>query len=147
MPSRPPGRPKGAVPPGGEPAKRASGGTNGPPGRPKGAVPPGGEPAERASGGTPWLREEGGAVVLALHVQPGARRTEAAGTHGDLLKIRLAAQPIDGKANAELLRFLAEAFGVPLRQVAIERGETSRQKVVRILAPRARPDREWGRRA
>jgi len=103
----------------------------------------GGELAERATGGTHWLREQGDAVVLALHVQPGARRTEAAGTHGDALKIRLAAPPVDGKANAELLRFLAEAFGVPLRQVAIERGETSRQKVVRILAPRARPDRGW----
>ena len=115
-----------------------------PPGHPKAAAPQGGVLAERASGGShPWLRDESGAIVLALHVQPGARRTEAAGTHGDALKIRLAAQPVDGKANAELLRFLAEAFGVPLRQVAIERGETSRQKVVRILAPRARPDRGW----
>lgn len=92
----------------------------------------------------PWLREEAGAIVLALHVQPGAKRTEAAGTHGDALKLRLAAPPVDGKANAELLRFLADAFGVPLRQVAIERGEASRQKIVRIGAPARRPDREWG---
>ena len=90
-----------------------------------------------------WLREEVDAIVLALHVQPGAKRTEAAGTHGDALKVRLAAPPVDGKANAELVRFLADAFGVPQRQVTIVRGETSRQKSVRIDAPTARPDREW----
>ncbi len=94
-----------------------------------------------------WLREEGedGAValVLTLHVQPGAKRTEAVGAHGDALKIRLAAPPVDGKANAELLRFLAAAFGVPRRAVTLLRGETTRQKTVRIEAPRARPDRDW----
>ena len=93
----------------------------------------------------PWRREEDGAVVLALHVQPGAKRTQVDGTHGDVLKVRLAAPPVDGKANAELVRFLAEAFGVPRRQVAIVRGETSRQKTVRIAAPARRPDRGWGR--
>lgn len=91
----------------------------------------------------PWLREEPGAIVLALHVQPGAKRTETAGTHGRALKVRLAAPPVDGKANAELVRFLAEAFGVPRRQVTIVRGESSREKTVRVDAPRARPDAGW----
>lgn len=81
--------------------------------------------------------------MLALHVQPGATRTEVAGEHGGALKVRLAAPPIDGKANAELLRFLAEAFGVPLRQVALVRGAASRQKTVRVLSPARRPDRDW----
>ena len=92
----------------------------------------------------PWRREDAGALVLALHVQPGAARTEVAGTHGDALKIRLAAPPVDGKANAELLRFLADAFAVPLRQVTLVRSETARRKTVRVDAPRARPDRDWG---
>ena len=94
----------------------------------------------------PWRREEGDgaahALVLTLHVQPGAKRTEVAGVHGDALKIRLAAPPVEGKANAELLRFLADAFGVPQRAVTLVRGETSRQKTVRIEAPRLRPDRD-----
>jgi len=80
-------------------------------------------------------------------VQPGARRTEVSGTHGEegalRLVIRLAAPPVDGKANAELLRFLAAAFGVPLRQVHLVRGATSRQKSVRIDAPTRRPDHGW----
>ena len=95
----------------------------------------------------PWRREDGDALVLALRVQPGASRTEVAGTHGtegDIrLKVRLAAPPIDGRANAELLRFLAEAFDVPLRQVSVLRGATSRSKSVRIESPSRRPDRGW----
>ena len=94
-----------------------------------------------------WRRDEPGAIVLTLHVQPGAKRSEVAGTHGEgtqmRLKIRLAAPPVDGKANAELLRFLADAFEVPLRNVTLLRGETSRQKTVRIDAPARRP--EWCR--
>jgi uncharacterized protein (TIGR00251 family) len=92
----------------------------------------------------PWLREDGAALVLTLRVQPGAKRTEVAGIHGDALKIRLAAPPVDGKANAALLRFLADAFGVPLRNATLLRGETSRAKVVRIEAPARRPDVGWG---
>jgi uncharacterized protein (TIGR00251 family) len=90
--------------------------------------------------GPSWCREEAGAVVLSLHVQPGAKRTEAACIHGDAMKIRLAAPPVDGRANAELLRFLADAFGVPLRSVTLLRGEASRQKTVRVEAPARRPD-------
>jgi uncharacterized protein len=82
-------------------------------------------------------------IVLTLHVQPGARRTEVAGQYGDALKIRLAAPPVEGRANAELLRFLAEAFGVPLRDVTLVRGATSRRKVVRIAGPTLRPDIDW----
>ncbi len=91
----------------------------------------------------PWRRDDDGVLVLTLHVQPGAKRTEVAGRHGEALKIRLAAPPVEGKANAELMRFLAEAFGVHARAVALVRGETSRQKVVRIESPTQRPDRQW----
>jgi uncharacterized protein (TIGR00251 family) len=87
-----------------------------------------------------WLREEGGSVVLTLHVQPGAKRTEVAGVHGEALKIRLAAPPVEGRANEALRRFLADAFGVSLRNVTLVRGEASRDKVVRIDAPARRPD-------
>ncbi len=90
-----------------------------------------------------WRRDDGSAVVLTLHVQPGAKRTEVADAHGDALRIRLAAPPLEGRANAELVRFLAVAFGVPQRNVGIVRGESSRRKVVRIESPTERPDRGW----
>ena len=84
-----------------------------------------------------------GAVELDLHVQPGAKRTEFAGRHGERLKVRIAAPPVDGAANDELVRFLAEAFGVPRRQVILVSGAASRSKRVRIEAPARRPDRAW----
>ncbi|WP_347247669.1 DUF167 family protein [Zoogloea sp.] len=81
-----------------------------------------------------WLTLAGdGSAVLALHIQPGARKTEVAGLHGEALKIRLAAPPVDGKANAALLAFLAQACGVPKSAVSLLSGETSRSKRVRIV--------------
>jgi uncharacterized protein (TIGR00251 family) len=104
------------------------------------------QPGSISSAAT-WRREDAGTVVLALHVQPGAKRTEIAGVHGEgkeaRLKIRLAALPVEGKANVELLRFLAAAFGVRLAAVTLERGETSRNKTVRIERPVRRPDFAW----
>lgn len=74
----------------------------------------------------------GGGVRLTLHVQPGARQSALSGTHGDAIKLRLAAPPIDGRANEALLAFVAEVAGVPLREVILEQGLQSRRKVVRI---------------
>ena len=95
-----------------------------------------------------WRRVDAdGSLTLTIHAQPGAKRTEVVGIHGQGsqagLRLRLAAPPVDGKANAELLRFLADAFGVPLRNVTLLRGEGSRRKTVRISAPVDRPDRSW----
>jgi len=71
-------------------------------------------------------------VILELHVQPGAARSEFAGKHGERIKVRLAARAVDGKANAALIEFLAEHFKVPRRSVRIESGLKSRQKRVVI---------------
>jgi len=94
-----------------------------------------------------WCREDGADLVLALHVQPGAKKSEVVGARGEgiatRLVVRIKAPPVDGKANAELVRFLAGAFGVPLRAVTLLRGESSRQKTVRIARPGERPDRAW----
>ena len=82
---------------------------------------------------------------MQLHAQPGAKRTGIAGMHGTGAdqRLRLAAPAVDGKANAALRAFLAEAFGVALRNVELVRGETGRSKTVRIAAPSRRPDRDW----
>ena len=90
-----------------------------------------------------WRREEATALVLTLHIQPGASRTEVAGVHGGAVKLRVASPPVDGKANAALLAYLADAFDVSLRAVTLVRGQASRQKTVRIESPRRRPDLEW----
>jgi uncharacterized protein (TIGR00251 family) len=69
---------------------------------------------------------------LVVHVQPRAKRSEVAGRHGDAIKVRLQAPPVDGAANEELVRFLAETLGVPRRAVTIVTGLTSRRKTVEI---------------
>lgn len=74
-----------------------------------------------------------GVLTLYLHVQPGAARTGWAGRHGDgALKLRLAAPPVDGKANRACVQWLASAAGVPRSSVRLIRGERSRDKVVQI---------------
>jgi uncharacterized protein (TIGR00251 family) len=77
---------------------------------------------------------DGTACELSLHVVPGASRTAVAGVHGGALRVRLAAPPIDGRANAELLRWLSRALGLPGQAVVLVAGERSRRKRVRIAA-------------
>jgi len=80
-----------------------------------------------------WLRQAGdGALVLCLHVQPGAKTTAFAGRHGDAMKLRLAAPPVDGKANAALCAFLADFCGVAKSAVSLLSGQSSRAKRVRV---------------
>jgi uncharacterized protein (TIGR00251 family) len=87
-----------------------------------------------------WYRRSGDVLTLTLHVQPGAKRTDVAGLHGEALKIRLAAPPVEGRANEALLKFIAAFFGVPLRQVELKQGGQSRHKVVAITGSLVSPD-------
>lgn len=81
---------------------------------------------------SPAITEVAGGVQLRIRVQPRAWRTEAVGRHGDAIRVRLAAPPVDGAANEELVRFLADAFGVPRRAVTVTAGAASRSKTVRV---------------
>ena len=69
---------------------------------------------------------------LLVWVQPRASRTEVAGMRGDAVKIRLAAPPVDGAANDELIRFVAEMLGVARSAVSIAAGQTSRLKTIEV---------------
>lgn len=69
---------------------------------------------------------------LVVHVRPRAKKSELAGRHGDAIKVRLQAPPVDGAANEELVRFLAESLGVARRTITIVGGLTSRRKTVEI---------------
>ncbi len=80
-----------------------------------------------------WYRVAAdGRITLTLHIQPGAKKTEFAGLHGDALKIRLAAPPVDGKANEALVRFVAETLGLAKSAVELKSGQTSRRKVLEV---------------
>ncbi len=73
-----------------------------------------------------------GAVRFHVHVRPRASRTECAGLHGDAVKVRVAAPPVEGAANAELIAFLARKLGVPRSAVRIVTGDRGRRKTVEV---------------
>jgi uncharacterized protein (TIGR00251 family) len=73
-----------------------------------------------------------GLLIVHVHVQPNARRTEIAGLHGSRLKLRLAAPAVEGRANALLVGFLARLFDLPGAQVMIRHGLHGRIKTVEI---------------
>lgn len=72
-------------------------------------------------------------VRLVIHVQPCTSKTEVVGRHGDAIKLRISAPPVDRAANAEVVRFLADALRIPSRQVHLIHGDTSRRKTVEAL--------------
>ncbi len=86
-----------------------------------------------------WYRFDPDRNILCIEVrvQPNARSTGFAGRHGDALKIRVAAPPLDSRANALLIDFIAEKLDVPGSRVSISRGQKSRSKVVTVIAPGA----------
>lgn len=86
-----------------------------------------------------WARRLGANWLLELHVQPGAKTTVVVGEHGGRLKLKIAAPPVDNKANAHLLAWLAAQLGLPKSAVSLVRGETSRQKTVAVCGA----DRPW----
>ena len=80
----------------------------------------------------PCLSPRGLGVLLQLSVMPNAKRTEVDGLHDGALRVRLAAPPIDGRANEVLVAWLAKSLRVAKRDVEVLRGESSRRKQVAI---------------
>ncbi|MCL7707203.1 DUF167 family protein YggU [Enterobacter kobei] len=78
-------------------------------------------------------------MVLRLYIQPKASRDSIIGLHGDELKVAITAPPVDGQANAHLVKYLAKQFRVAKSQVVIEKGELGRHKQVKIIEPQQIP--------
>jgi hypothetical protein len=79
-----------------------------------------------------WFREDGDAVIVQIHLQPGAQRSGVAGEFNGRLKVAVVAPPLEGRANKALCEWIADRLGLPARQVRIVSGEHSRDKVLRI---------------
>lgn len=88
----------------------------------------------------PWYQWKGDDLLLAIHLQPGSARDTLSGTHGERLKIKITAPPVDGRANDHLLRYLADLFDVPCSRVELLSGHGSRSKRVRISRPGRLPE-------
>ena len=76
-----------------------------------------------------WVRP---VATIRIHIIPNAKIDTIVGEHGDAIKIKLRAPALEGKANAALSRFLAEKLSIRQGAIALERGERSRDKVIRI---------------
>ncbi len=74
------------------------------------------------------VRDSEGGAILTVRVQPNSSRTECVGLHGHAVKIRVAARPVDGAANEELIRFIADRCSTPRSHIQIQSGESARQK-------------------
>jgi len=71
-------------------------------------------------------------AILRLHVVPDAKSDKVVGQHGGAIKIKLRAPAVEGRANAALIRFLSQQLELPRHAIVLERGRTSRDKLVRI---------------
>ena len=71
-------------------------------------------------------------TILPFHIVPNAKQNKVSGKHGSAIKIKLRAAALEGKANAALISFLAEELKIPTRAIVLERGQRSRDKVIRI---------------
>lgn len=80
----------------------------------------------------PWVKQKGERFSFLVWATPGAKKSEVVGLLGDALKIKIAAKPIEGEANKELIRFLAHSMGLSKQDVIFESGETSRHKRVSL---------------
>lgn len=88
---------------------------------------------------TSWYMWQDGDLLLRVRVQPRASRDAIVGPMGDELKIAITAPPVDGRANAHLIAFLARTFGVAKNAVTLLGGENSRSKRLHIKKPAKLP--------
>jgi uncharacterized protein (TIGR00251 family) len=88
-----------------------------------------------------WCSAVPGGIRLAVQVAPNAKKSEVAGALGDVLKIRLQAAPIEGKANEALIRYIADMLDVPKSVVHITHGHTSKRKIIEVIASHLTVDR------
>ena len=79
-----------------------------------------------------WLTPRPDGVDVVVHARPGAKHSAVAGLHGTALAVRLAARPVEGAANLELVRLLADALGVPRSAVTVRGGARGRLKRLHV---------------
>ncbi|WP_305816077.1 DUF167 family protein YggU [Photobacterium leiognathi] len=86
------------------------------------------------------IHQDGDDLIVRLYIQPKASRDQIVALHGDEIKIAITAPPVDGKANAHLVKYLSKQFKVAKGLIHVEKGLQGRHKQVRIEAPKAIPN-------
>jgi Uncharacterized conserved protein len=88
-----------------------------------------------------WFSKTATGYIVAVHAQPGAKRSEISGLHGERLKVRIAAPPLEGRANEALIEFLAQRLGLPRSKLRVLKGLQGRAKLVEIADSEIDPAR------
>lgn len=88
-----------------------------------------------------WYSKTTTGYLIAVHAQPGAKKSEISGLHGDRLKVRIAAPPVEGRANEALVAFLSERLGLPRAKVRVMKGQQGRAKLIEIADTAIDPER------
>ena len=91
-----------------------------------------------------WCSSVPGGVRISVQIMPNAKKSEVIGVLDDALKIKLQAQPIEGKANEALVRFLADKLSVPKSAVSITHGHTNKRKMIEVIAATMTAERVKG---
>jgi uncharacterized protein (TIGR00251 family) len=87
-----------------------------------------------------WCSALPGGVRLSVQITPNAKKSEVIGVLDDALKLKLQAQPIEGKANDALVKFLAKVLGVPRSAVTITHGQTNKRKLIEVVSATLTPE-------
>ncbi len=87
-----------------------------------------------------WLSKTKNSFRIAVQVSPNARKSEIASAKGDVLRIRLQAQPVDGKANETLIQFIAKKLRTPRKNIVISHGLSSKRKLLEVFLPESTPE-------
>ena len=87
-----------------------------------------------------WCSAVPGGVRLAVQITANAKKTEVIGVLDDALKVKLQAQPIEGKANEALIRFLADRLSVPKSAITLTHGQTNKRKLLEVAAAKLTPE-------
>ena len=87
-----------------------------------------------------WCSAVPGGVRLAVQITANAKKTEVIGVLDDALKVKLQAQPIEGKANEALIRFLADRLSVPKSAITLTHGQTNKRKLLEVEAAKLTPE-------
>lgn len=88
-----------------------------------------------------WFSKTATGYVVAIHAQPGAKKSQIIGLHGERLKVRVAAPPLEGRANDALINVLAERLGLPRSKLRVLKGQQARAKLVEITDTEIDPAR------
>lgn len=88
---------------------------------------------DKDNGMSNWIRADQNGCIIEVHISPQSKKCEIVGLYNNRLKIKIDSPPVDGKANAALIRFLAETLGLKMSNLSILRGETSKIKQIKII--------------